>query len=350
MKKSTKWSLIACAFAFVLMLVYLFSGGEISAIFGAFARMNPWCLVLALLLMFFYWGCETWATHIILNKLSPGQKYRNIYTTTLVGQYYNCVTPFASGGQPLQAYYLGQLGVPASASISALMSRLILYHIAETLYCITVLILRSGFFFGKAAPLMVLALCGFAVTAFFIVFLILVSFCKNFTMRIIRKCIFLLGKIHLLRNPQKKCDAIEGSMNAAFNNMKFIVKEPLMILKVIGVTVLQLTAYFSVSYVIYRGFGEVGTDFLTVISCQAFVYMISAFIPTPGAMGASEGSYVGYFTHVYADDTLVPVSTFIWRFLTFYLPIVVGIILTLFLQRKKKGTKTKSIEPEEPPQ
>ena len=110
-----------------------------------------------------------------------------------------------------------------------------------------------------------------------------------------------------------------------------------MILKVIVVTMIQLTAYFAISYVIYRGFGQSGADFLTVISCQAFVYMISAFMPMPGAMGASEGSYVGYFSHVYNDATLVPVSTFIWRFLTFYLPIVVGIILTLVLQRRKKG-------------
>jgi uncharacterized protein (TIRG00374 family) len=126
-------------------------------------------------------------------------------------------------------------------------------------------------------------------------------------------------------------------MNASFNNMKFIVKEPWMILKVIVVTVIQLTAYFAISYVIFRGFGETGSDFLTVISCQAFVYMISAFMPMPGAMGASEGSYVGFFSHVYSDASLVPVSTFIWRFLTFYLPIVVGIVLTLLLQRNKKG-------------
>ena len=111
-----------------------------------------------------------------------------------------------------------------------------------------------------------------------------------------------------------------------------------MIFKVIAVTLVQLTVYFAISYVIFRGFGETGSDFLTVISCQAFVYMISAFMPMPGAMGASEGCYAGYFSHVYSDATLVPVSTFIWRFLTFYLPIIVGIILTLILQRKKKGT------------
>lgn len=337
MKKSTKWSLIACAFAFVLMLVYLFSAGEVSDLFRAFAQMSPWYLALSLLLMVAYWALEALAIQIVLNKVSPGQKYRNTCVTTMVGQYYNCVTPFASGGQPIQAIYMGRYGVPASASISVLMSRLILYHIAETLYCLVVLVLRFSFFTEDAGGLMVLALIGFAVCSAFIVFLLLVSFCKDFTMKVIRKFIFFLGKIRILKNPQKTCDGIEDSMNASFNNMKFIVKEPMMIIKVIAVTILQLTAYFAISYTIYRGFGETGSDFLTVISCQAFVYMISAFMPMPGAMGASEGAYVGYFSHVYEDATLVPVSTFIWRFLTFYLPIIVGIILTLILQRRKKG-------------
>lgn len=339
MKKSTKWSLAACAFAFVLMLVYLFSAGEVSDLFAAFGKMSPLHLLLALLLMVVYWTLEALAIQIVMNRICPGQRFGHTCITTMIGQYYNCVTPFASGGQPVQAIYMGRYGVPASASISILMSRLILYHIAETLYCLVVLVLRWRFFTsGDVAPLMVLALIGFGVCSAFIVFLLLVSFCKDFTMKVIRKFIFFLGKLRILKNPQKNCDAIEDSMNASFNNMKFIVKEPLMILKVLAVTALQLTAYFAISYVIFRGFGETGSDIVTVISCQAFVYMISAFMPMPGAMGASEGSYVGYFRHVYEDATLVPVSTFIWRFLTFYLPIIVGIILTLILQRKKKGT------------
>lgn len=339
MRKSSKWNLVACAFAFGLMLVYLFSAGEVSEIFGAFLRMDPLYLVMALLLMVVYWLMEAWAIQIVMNKLSPGQRFRNTYLTTMVGQYYNCITPFASGGQPMQAYYMSRCGVPASASISILMSRLILYHVAETLYCLAVLVLRFRFFTEDLAPLMALAIVGFCVCSAFIVFLLLVSFCKDFTMRIIRRIIFFLGKLRIIKDPQRSCDSIEDSMNASFNNMKFIVREPLMIVKVILVTLVQLTAYFAISFVIFRGFGETGSDFLTVISCQAFVYMISAFMPMPGAMGASEGSYVGYFSHVYSDATLVPVSTFIWRFLTFYLPIVIGILLTMVLQKRYSKEK-----------
>ena len=124
MKKSTKGSLIACAFAFVLMLVYLFSAGEVSDLFDAFARMNVRFLLLDLLLMVVYWSMEALATHIVLNKVCHGQKFRDTCISTMVGQYYNCVTPFASGGQPRQAYYMKkQNDIPLPTATAALMGR-----------------------------------------------------------------------------------------------------------------------------------------------------------------------------------------------------------------------------------
>ncbi len=348
MKKSTKLNLIFCLFAFVLMLVYLLFMGETEDLIAAFSRIRVEFLLIALLLMVFYWLFETISIKIIMDKICPGQKFGDTCISTMIGQYFNCITPFASGGQPMQAYYMSLYGVPASASVSILMSRLILYHIAETLYCLVVLVLEFRYFTVELGGLMTLAVIGFLVCVAFIVFLLLVSFCKDRTMKIIRKCVFLLGKMKVIKDPQKTCNTVEEQMNASFNNMKFILKEPWMLIKVLIVTALQLTAYFAISYVIYRGFGLSEESFMTIISCQSFVYLISAFIPLPGAMGAAEGSYVGYFSHIYDDASLVAISTFIWRFLTFYLPIVVGIILTLVLQRNKKGTQNKDRQKEKP--
>ena len=62
--------------------------------------------------------------------------------------------------------------------------------------------------------------------------------------------------------------------------------------------------------------------------------MISAFMPLPGALGAAEGSYTLFFSKIFVDgegNKFVGISTFIWRFLTFYLPIIVGLVLSLFV-------------------
>jgi hypothetical protein len=108
------------------------------------------------------------------------------------------------------------------------------------------------------------------------------------------------------------------------------------------VTFVQLTVYFSLSWVIFAGFGldleALGMDpvdgYFTVISCQAFVYLIASFVPLPGAIGASEASYITFFNYVYQDPSIVALSTFIWRGFTFYLPIVLGMALTLMVNNE----------------
>ena len=114
----------------------------------------------------------------------------------------------------------------------------------------------------------------------------------------------------------------------------FIKSKPLLILKMCVFTAVQLFLYFSITYVIYLGFGLSETDLFTIIACQAFVLMISSFVPLPGAMGAAEGSYAAFFGSIFGSFTAF--STFIWRFLTFYLPIIIGLVINLFLTKSGK--------------
>jgi len=99
-------------------------------------------------------------------------------------------------------------------------------------------------------------------------------------------------------------------------------------------TAIQLFLYFSITYIIYLGFGLSETDLFTVTACQSFVLMISSFVPLPGALGAAEGSYAAFFGGIFGSFTAL--STFIWRFLTFYLPIIIGLCINLFLSKTGK--------------
>ena len=148
-----------------------------------------------------------------------------------------------------------------------------------------------------------------------------------------------------MKNPERSLANATKSLEEAYSGMRFLLKEPAMLIKVSLVTFVQLTVYFSLSWVIFAGFGldleKLGMDpidgYFTVISCQAFIYLIASFVPLPGAIGASEASYITFFNYVYQDPSIVALSTFIWRALTFYLPIVLGMILTLMVNNEKSA-------------
>ena len=62
-----------------------------------------------------------------------------------------------------------------------------------------------------------------------------------------------------------------------------------------------------------------------VVSAQAFVVMISSFVPLPGAAGGAEFSFKTFFAPFFSPYHIsVNPAMLLWRFITFYLPIIVG--------------------------
>ncbi len=333
-KKSNKLNLIICGIAFVIMVVVLFMEGP-ENIFGALAKLNPLFLVLAVGCMVIYWLTEGIAVHFAAKSLDPKIKFRTTFLVTMVGQYFNCITPFASGGQPMQVYTYMQKGVSLGTAMTALLSKFIVFQFTLTVYSAVFLVFRLPLFTeGDLKPLTFLVIIGFIVNTVVIVVLLMLAFFRKATTKLAHGLVRLLAKIHIVKNLDYALEYIDRELETYYKNFIFIKSKPMMIFKMFIVTVIQLLVYFSITFVIYIGFDiPHDTDFFTIISCQAFVLMISAFVPLPGAMGAAEGSYAAFFKGIFGDY-YTGVSMFIWRFLTFYLPIIVGIGINLRMAKR----------------
>lgn len=331
-KKTNKVNLIICGIAFIIMLVVLFSEG-VENIINALRQLNPLYLVIAVACMGGYWLGEAYGLHLAAKSLEPKTKFRTTLLVTMIGQYFNCITPFASGGQPMQVYTFVKRGMPLGSAMTALLSRFIVYQFTLTLYSIVFLVFRLSMFTeGDLKPLTILIIAGFIINTFVIALLFMLAFFRKATTKLAHVVVRLLGKLHIIKDVDDKIEYIDKELSTYYENFLFIKSRPVMILKMFIVTVAQLLFYFSITFIIYIGFGMSKTDFLTIIACQAFVLMISAFVPLPGAMGAAEGSYAAFFKGIFGDY-YTGVSTFIWRFLTFYLPILIGIIINLRMSR-----------------
>lgn len=337
-KKSNKVTLIICAVAFVFMIFYVYFVDGFDNIISSISKINVGFLILAVGLMLVYWLMEGLGLHAALKEIHPGQKFHQTLVVAQLGQYFNCITPSSSGGQPMQVYYFNKFGTPISHSMTALLSKFIVYQFVLTVYSALILLIEFKTFAAKLAPLMALVIFGFIINTIVIILLLMLAFFKKPVQKVAVWGIKLLGKIHILKTEdavEKKIIEVTKIIDDYHENFCFIKTKPWLIIRMTIYTIIQLTAYFSISYVIYLGFGLSGTDYITIISCQAFVLMISAFIPLPGAMGAAEGSYSLFFADIFKSGnfSFVGISTFIWRFLTFYLPIIVGLVLSLLLNK-----------------
>ncbi|MDE7361721.1 MAG: flippase-like domain-containing protein [Oscillospiraceae bacterium] len=333
-KKSNKLNLIVCGIAFIVMVVYLLFVDKLENVLNALRNINPIFLVVCVLFMIGYWLCESATVHSILKPLCPAAKFEHSWLDTIIGQYFNCITPFASGGQPMQAYYFVQFGVPLGSALTALLSRFIVYQFVLTAYSVFTLCIGFGQFGDDLSSkgLMPFVFIGFVINTAVIVFLMSIALWKSGTVKAANALITLLTKIHVVKNPMHWRLYFTREVNKFHTNFKFLRRNVWVIVKSCIYTFVQLTLYLSISYVLYRGFGLEGESLLKIISYQAYVLMISSFIPLPGAMGAAELGYAGFFKDVFGSYT--GVSTMLWRIFTFYLPILVGMFYMLTLKNK----------------
>ena len=83
--------------------------------------------------------------------------------------------------------------------------------------------------------------------------------------------------------------------------------------------IVPLNVLFSLGN--YNGF-----DGVTAIVLISFVSIISSYIPLPGGMGGQEYLFILLFG-LYVDKPLLSSLMLLWRFLTYYLPMIVGAVI-----------------------
>jgi len=331
--KTNLFSLILCAFSLIFLIVYLYSVDGIRDIAFVLKQAHIGWLLAAVGCMAAYWLLDALVLHMAVKPVHPSQKFRVSLRLTMIGQYFNNVTPFASGGQPAQAYFLVKRGAPLGETMTALLTKFIVYQITLTVYCLVTLILRFSFFMNEVKVLMAAVIVGFIAHTLITLALIGVAFFKNGTMKTAHLIIRVLGKIKIVKNPVAKREFIDMELESFHSQFQYMSRHKMHLLKMSLLTVLQLTIYFLIGNVIYLAFRLSGADTLTLLSSQAFVLMIASFVPIPGALGAAEGSFYVFFS-MFFPQKLISLAVVLWRLITFYLPIIAGLAFTLVEKKR----------------
>lgn len=332
--KKYKWNLITALLLALVMVVILFGSGESGDVVTSLKLIDIRWIAIGLICVVLYLGLETVIQHMLTNKMQKGHSGWNAFKVVMTGQFFNAITPFASGGQPMQAFIMARQGVPVGTSVSILMTKFIVYQIILTIYSIIVLFLELSFFSQKVKGVIYFAVIGFVIN-FGIVGILLASvFMKTTLKKVGFYGVNLLNKMHIVKNPGQIKRHIIEQIDLFSSNIKLLTKNLDLLFKVSGLTIMQLTAYFMIPYVIYRAFGLDGTKVFLIISAAAFIVMISSFIPIPGGSGVAEGSFYVFF-NLFFPDNILPTAILCWRLLTFYIPLCIGGIMTVLPDSKK---------------
>lgn len=314
---------------FIGLFIYMVKVDGIDNIIQLLHQVDYKWVFAGIVCLIIHWFCEATNLHTPIKKMYPKQKFTNSFKVSMLGQLFNNITPFSTGGQPMQAYELTKTGKRVSDSLSAMAMKFIITQTALVVSTLIVVFFEFNFFAKLMQQYVWVAILGFVVNIIAIIVVILAAIKKKVITFFTTPIIKLLGKIHIFKNPEKTIEKLDKSIDNFRNQFLFMKSEKKMVLKMFITAVIQSFAYYSITYMVYRAFGNTGISFWQIIPLQAFLLLIMTFIPTPGSGLGAEGGFFLLFNTIFQEGT-INMSILFWRLYTFYLPIIVG---ALFLCR-----------------
>ncbi len=319
---------------------------DISMLSSVIKMVQKEFLIVGGLAILFYIIIEGIILQMIINAQYKLKSSFIGYKLAIMGFYYNLVTPFASGSQPIQIYVLNKYKVPLSKASGIITNKTILYQVVITIYCTIFIISNANKLNYDLNSIMPLVMLGLFVNLFtFIVgFLAIINTEK--VKSISYKIVDYLIRFKIFKFLSDKKTDIDAFIDEYTESIKFFMKNKKLLISTVILTVIQISCYFSISFWIYKAFNLNGHSFIYLLTLQVYLYMAISPVPTPGNIGANELAFFTIFKRVF-PQTLLGYAVFLYGGFMYYSILILCGIFTIFAHynmNKKHKKDSKNIE------
>lgn len=273
-------------------------------------------------------------TNDVINKFR-NYGFLKTFSLQIMTFFFNAITPFSTGGQPFQVYVLRKNKIPISDGTNIIMQESIIHQIAVIMVGFITLTLN---YFLKVCQIegiiLTFLIIGFLVNAFVLLLLFTLSYSKKINKSLIKWFINLLTFLRLVKNKQQLLNKLNKTIEDFTNNSKILLQDKKRFIKLITINCLALFCLYIVPLTVLFSFGDYYSfDGMTAIILVSFVSIISSYIPLPGGMGGQEYLFILLFG-VYINQPLLSSLMLLWRFITYYLPMIIGAVIFNIKQKE----------------
>jgi uncharacterized protein (TIRG00374 family) len=333
--RGTAGAILLSAFAVFIVLQVTTRGENWRSLF----QVDLTQLAFAGCLMGLSWILDAVRIQVLASALGGRLGLLTALKITLAGAFAACVTPFDTGGEPLQVYLLHKQGFEPGESTAIVTLKSLISAVARLFL---VLLIPTWYLVRRRAW----ALPKGLETALFIGLSVYVSF-------------FGLG-VFLAARPEYIRVIMDWALNNRFIS-RFISKSTAdtvmehvekgvrdfraalsMFLKerrstLILISLLSLIAWaiaFFIPVLILQGLG-ITPPFAETMAIAGIFYLAAAYAPTPGSSGAAELSVAALFGSI-VPFPLLGIFVLLWRSVTYYLTLIVGGATLLLTYDKRR--------------
>lgn len=322
--KRTIKNLIIFILLIILTFYIILKDQDITEIAKVLQSVRLEYVLIAIIGMLIYFFLETVNMGRTLKTLEEKSSFMQNFKYVLIGFFFSSITPAASGGQPMQIYYMHKNGISVANSTLSLLINLCSFQI------ITISFAMISLFFNHkylTTGLVWLFIIGVTLNSIALALLLIGIFSKKLSAWLVKIAVKILS-FFKIRNIEDKQEKLEKELFKYQGSAAYIKQNRVVMLKTILTTFIQILFYYSIPFWVYCAFGFGEYNIIQIISLQAILYATVSGIPLPGAVGVSEGGFLGIFKNVFTTSTLNS-AMILNRGISFYLFVLISAILVI---------------------
>lgn len=323
---------------FGITLWSVFRGEDFAQVLDALQTANPLYVAPGVVCVVLFILGESVVIHYLMRTLGEKVRFGSCCLYSFIGFFYSCITPSASGGQPMQVIAMRKDGVPVAVSTVVLAIVTITYKLVLVLLGAVVLLLRPPLLMEYLEPVKSVMYLGMGLNVIAIGLLLLLVFDPKLVRVIAERCLAMINRIHPLRDLQKKHDKLNQMVDQYHGTADYYRTHKRVIFNVLLITLAQRLILFFVTWLTYRAFALRGHAMPVIVALQGMIAVAADMMPLPGGMGVSENLFLEIFQPIFGEALVLP-GMIISRGISFYTQLLISGVMTIFaaLVTKDKG-------------
>lgn len=320
-----------------------------------------WWLVGALCCYVLYMFAQAGMFQALIKSTTGKSQWKLAYNVGITGKYYDNVTPFAVGGQPMQIVELAKTGISPGVSTSLPLIKMIINGLVSTLLALVFFIIglpkiapANSFYALLFVIFEILGIIGLVITLFGNLFMILLSTGSLFTRSLIGWIVKVGYKLKLVKNYRVTLRKWLYQVNEYKASGRYLIRNKKLLFKMILYSCLETLSYAAISFFVVMAFLDPNylnstqmNVWFILLSCVIKYYICSmagSYIPLPGATGLMEIAFIALYGEFVGDAIVWALLA--WRIVSYYLILIHGFVneTAKIVKNVSKSKREKSIK------
>lgn len=352
-------AIIGLGIYFMVQLASSVGDKEIRSLDDILAHINVKYALISVSVLFGVILLESTKFFIVTHATTGLFRPLNSIKVALLGKYYDNITPFGSGGQPMQAAYLYKKGYSAGVSTAIVMIKYFTHMVCWLIICMLLMIINRGALAqyvdaGQQQFFMIAGWIGWGINVLLPVTIILFAIFPKITNKILGFFIGIITKVSLaivtrnevrtgksslqrkvkiLRRKQKWIHSANKAAKDFQSSFIVMSHKPFQFILLILCCFVEQSFTWAFPYFILAAFANDASVIswevmFAIMTLNVYATMAVSVVPTPGNSGVLENVVLLIFKTLAASVVFWVV--FVWRFFTYYIYILIGLGITIF--------------------